>query len=387
MSEPPSPDPAPDAAHTPGDTTRPDGKRGTRRHENPADRFGAEAQKMLKAFDGVKHPLIVNHDNPDPDSLAGGMIMQAILKHSLGLDAPIGFRGIIGRAENQAFVRHTGVPLTPWDQLDLSKIDGLAMVDTQPNAGNNPIGADVPMLVVIDHHQIREETKASRYWFVDEHLGASSTALGWMARSLGVEFTPELATALFYGIKTETRGLARENSKADRELYTWLFERIDYGALADIQSAPLRREHYTVMAVALRNAVIHRDAAIVHVGEVDQPDITAEVADWLLRCDDLSWVLCTARHNDGIQISLRTSWKKAGAHRIIRETVKDLGRAGGHAMMAGGRAPIDVAAGRDENMLVKALQQNFLVCINAADAPGEPLVPPPSFRKIIGSDR
>ena len=53
---------------------------------------------------------------------------------------------------------------------------------------------------------------------------------------------PHLATALFYGIKSDTRDLGREYEPADIDCYNWLFPLIDKPALSRIEhpSVPAR---------------------------------------------------------------------------------------------------------------------------------------------------
>ena len=112
----------------------------------------------LQKIAGSGPVLILTHDNPDPDALASGIALATLLKQAWGIPTRLVYSGLIARAENQAMLRL----LTPeWEALtdlgDLGAYAALAMVDSQPGAGNNslPTGM-VPQIVIDHHHPIRE---------------------------------------------------------------------------------------------------------------------------------------------------------------------------------------------------------------------------------------
>lgn len=94
--------------------------------------------------------LILTHDNPDPDSLATGKGLAALLS-VWGIPSRMVYSGLVARAENRAMLNR----LTPeWEHSDtlefLDEYPAIALVDSQPTAGNNRLPAPVLPTIVID---------------------------------------------------------------------------------------------------------------------------------------------------------------------------------------------------------------------------------------------
>ena len=159
--------------------------------------------------------LILPHNDPDPDAIASAVALRHLLAQRLGVEVNIAYKGIIGRAENKALVRYLGYPLRRLTGSDLRQPLPIALVDTQPGAGNNALPSKSTATIVIDHHPWPEVTAAARFVDVRSDVGATSTILTEYLQAAGIEPSPPLATALFYGIKTDTMGLGRGASPAD----------------------------------------------------------------------------------------------------------------------------------------------------------------------------
>src|SRR5262249_50032045 len=86
--------------------------------------------------------LILTHDNADPDSMAGAEALALLLRSEAHIDTTIARGGIVGRAENRAMVSVLGLDHRDVSTLHLEHYPTIALVDTQPETGNNslPIG-------------------------------------------------------------------------------------------------------------------------------------------------------------------------------------------------------------------------------------------------------
>ena len=80
--------------------------------------------------------LILPHNNPDPDAIASALALQFVLREKLGVNSSLAYQGIIGRAENRSLVRYLEHPFQHITSLDWSALVPVALVDTQPGAGN-----------------------------------------------------------------------------------------------------------------------------------------------------------------------------------------------------------------------------------------------------------
>ncbi len=82
------------------------------------------------------------------------------------------------------------------------------------------------------------------YYDVRTDVGAACTILVEYLCEAEVEIDPLLATALFYGIKTDTRGLGRNAAPADVAAYYYLQPRIDTDVLSEIEQAQVPVDYF-----------------------------------------------------------------------------------------------------------------------------------------------
>jgi len=73
------------------------------------------------------------------------------------------------------------------------------------------------------------------------------------------------------------------------------------------------------------------------------PDVVAELADLFLRIDRVHWALVMGRYRGSVYVSLRTELARANAGRVIRQLIGEMGKAGGHGLIAGGRIDLRAA--------------------------------------------
>jgi nanoRNase/pAp phosphatase (c-di-AMP/oligoRNAs hydrolase) len=95
---------------------------------------------------------------------------------------------------------------------------------------------------------------------------------------------------------------------------------------------------------------------------VEQPEIVAEVADLLHRCERITWAFCMANMNGRLLVSMRSSDPGARCNRLLRHFIGKNGNAGGHHHMAAGfmntagQSPEERDANRDQLIQKLALQ-------------------------------
>jgi nanoRNase/pAp phosphatase (c-di-AMP/oligoRNAs hydrolase) len=291
--------------------------------------------------------LVLTHDNPDPDSIAAALGLRRLLEAD-GFTVTLALGGIIGRAENRAMVRELKVPLIPIERLDLGRFHIVGLVDTQPQTGNNSLPDDRKPDIVIDHHPPREASSGVLWRDIRSEVGATATIVYEYLQLAGLALDETLTTAFLYALKSETRDLGREAGDDEREAYLELMAKADFTRLYSISHPKLGREHFVAVDRAIRGAVVWGDLLAVNVGDLDYPDLVAEVADMMLPFDKARWVICVGQHENNVYLSLRTDVPTANAGQVIRRVVGARGAAGGHGMIAGGRLFAEV---RDESEL------------------------------------
>jgi nanoRNase/pAp phosphatase (c-di-AMP/oligoRNAs hydrolase) len=332
-----------------------------------------DVAQQLANLAGRGQAVVLMHDNPDPDCMAAAECLRALLKIRAGLEVTVARGGMIGRPENRAMVQVLGLRHVPVEDLDLESYGVIALVDTQPETGNNslPIGHRVD--IVVDHHPLRGPAVRAPWCDIRDTYGASSTITYDYLRSSGIPIDPTLATALLYAIKSETRDLGREASPHEMLAYQELLPRADMAQLHAIAEPKVPAAHFAALDRALRRAELRDFLLTVSLGELDYPDLVAELADLLLPYERASWVMCTGRYKGHCYLSLRTDQPHAHAGGVIRRLVAGKGAAGGHGMIAGGRmhGPIP----DDASLAVQHADLVLGLCRELAIPPAAPPVP------------
>lgn len=326
------------------------------------DMMAANLDALQTVVTGQPDLQIVTHNDPDPDAIASALGVQYLLREAWGVEAPIVYEGIIGRAENRALVHYLESPLTPLPDAWL--IRPCILVDSQPGAGNNPYSSAEHVLVVVDHHPLLPETAGVVYADVRPELGATASILVEYLRLLDVPVPAHLATALFYGIKSDTLCLARGASGKDMEALLSLQALVDEPALMAIERAQVSPAYFRAFHQALESTQIYGDVLLADIGPMAYPDWAAEMADWFLRLDAIQWVVCLGTYEDTIYLSVRTRDMRGGAGRVARDAIGRDGFAGGHGMAAGGQLPL---RGRDRREVTATLQARILRRLKVPD--------------------
>jgi nanoRNase/pAp phosphatase (c-di-AMP/oligoRNAs hydrolase) len=284
--------------------------------------------------------LILTHDNPDPDAMASAYALQFLLKAHYGVRSRIGFGGVVGRMENQAMVRLLGIPVRRLRPGDLRRHQSVLLVDTQPAFSNNPFPASRRAALVLDQHLAHRRPSAGCV-VIDTECGATSALAAEALFAVARRIPRKIATALVYGILTDTQNFLRAGGPAVVNIYRSLLPLSDPRILGRIQHPTRSREYFRSLAKGIRNALQRRGLIVSHLGAVENPDLVALVADALLTYEGVRWSLCTGRYRKNLHVSLRATEPRPFPGGFLRRLLRPTGSAGGHGTIAGGQLPID----------------------------------------------
>ena len=309
---------------------------------NPA----ADAPKRLIEFitqrgRTLSSLLIVTHDHPDPDALASAWALGLLAKKYCRSRVRIGYGGIIGRRENRMMLDSLGVPARPLRGTDLES-PNIALVDTQPPFKNNPIATRRRPTIIVDHHPKSSKTNAE-FLMIDETVGATCTMLAEALLLAGVKVPARLATAIVYGIGSETQNLGREAGRRDIDAYLAFLPKASMKALWRMANPPRPASFFQSLARGIRDAFVIRDIIGVHLRELPNADRVAQMADFLLSHEKMRWSIVTGRFDGRLHVSLRTSYANGEAGALLKGLMGS-GRGGGHKMIAGGSVVVGQTA-------------------------------------------
>ncbi len=285
--------------------------------------------------------LIVPHDFPDPDSIGAAVGLRLLSEHLGVTRCDIAFAGFIGRAENRAMVELLEIEHLNLNDIDVGDYDCIVTVDTLPDNGNVSIN-DVSIVdLVIDHHPANElEKHPGTVYEIHTDVGATSTMITIFLLLAAVEVSSKIATALFYGIKTDTSDMARNCHDIDILCYKFLFDLIEHSTLSHIESPQREEEYFRLLHSAAEDLVVYGNVAYSHLGKVTIPDYVPEMADIFHSLKELEWIVCSAVFGDNIIYSIRSKKdiRAGGRARKIAQIFN--GSGGGHPTMSAGRVPL-----------------------------------------------
>jgi nanoRNase/pAp phosphatase (c-di-AMP/oligoRNAs hydrolase) len=218
--------------------------------------------------------------------------------------------------------------------------------------------------IVLDHHQSAEGELPSgnNATFVDvrPEIGSTSAIVTGHLIEAGVKPSREAATALFYGIMTDTADLSRNVSEVDLRAQEFLFPLVDRPKLAAIRSPRLPLGYYQVLRDALDKVRLYDGVTLCSLGRTGSAEMVAEVADLLLRMEGVRAVFCGGMVGSSYYLSVRTE-PGGDAWRLIRAAMEgEPGSSGGHGAVAGGTIQLDAADSRTLRRLERRLERNIL---------------------------
>jgi nanoRNase/pAp phosphatase (c-di-AMP/oligoRNAs hydrolase) len=237
-------------------------------------------------------------------------------------------------------IKYLNITLVPVSDIRFDDRTIVTLVDTQPGRANNSLPDRFLPTAVIDHHPAYSPMHGVPFLDLREDYGATSTMLTEYLQESRLTPESKIATALFYGINSETQDLGREATPADVQASHYLYPFANKRRLAKIENARVPREYFEVFRDAIEEAVIYNKVVISVLGQVQYPDMVAEVADFLLRLDQVEWSAAIGAYNHHLHVSLRTTNREANAGEVLQQVLGSHS-AGGHDMIAGGRIAVE----------------------------------------------
>jgi nanoRNase/pAp phosphatase (c-di-AMP/oligoRNAs hydrolase) len=338
------------------------------RHEDAAKRV----EDLLHVCKRRGRILVLTQDNPDPDALASAAALRELIRLNLHKPVAIRYGGICGRAENRAMIDILRIGARRLSPAHLDRYATVCLVDSQPQAGNNILAGRRSADVVIDHHLLPKRRPWSAVFAdVRPDYGATTTILYEYLTAARVKIHPNLATAMFYGIQSDTQDLGRESGPADIRAYQELFLLTDKRKLARIRHASVPAEYFVMLAESLSSCVVAGATVISCIHPCRDADMIAEVADRMMRLEGARTAVCYGVCGDVIHLSARSIDARGNTARRMKRVVRHLGTGGGHRTMAGGQIPVE--GDLDKRL---ALIRARILKVFAAGKEPVPLLPP-----------
>lgn len=293
--------------------------------------------------------------NADPDALASALALKRIMAHRVE-DAVIARVNTITRPDNLEMISSLRIPVRKLTPLLSAQYDHFALVDSQPH--HHPEFASRTIAICIDHHPVSEEHPvAAAYTDIPAGYGAVSTRLTEYLYNLKIRPGMLLATALLYGIKTDTQSFERPFSDADVRAFQLLSRRANQPLLRKIYRSEFKPEWVKHFPRALERMVRVGHGVYSYLGEMKEADVLVVLADFFLRIQGVGSVLVCGRVGDTVIAVFRGDGLRRDMGKAAARLFGDLGSAGGHKALARAEFPMSATGGEElESFLWNRIQ-------------------------------
>ena len=287
--------------------------------------------RALRAFArGVAVVPILVQQDPDPDGMASALGLRTLLDRPEDA-SPIISLGEVTRPENRRMAELLDLRVVRVTEAELKGFKRVITVDTQPLPGETQT-----RYAVIDHHPARDGYAADFLDIRPEMGAAASMVTAYLRVGDEHRITPRLATALIYGIRTETEVLRRGTMGADVEAYAFLQGLADQELLRKIGRPSFSEDGVRAVGRALGGLRKTADIAVAWVGRLDDRNshVLPNLADFCLAIESVSWSAAAGLVEDELVINIRRVGGGVGAGDLAKSLAEEEGMGGGHRSMA-----------------------------------------------------
>lgn len=295
-------------------------------------------EKLKTVLGEHKKGLILIYGNPDPDAIGSALALREVLK-KLNVTALIRYTGAIGRLENEAMLRQLRIPASSLAPAELTEPGLVAVVDAQPDFFK---GMELPAIdLVFDHHPRRGRIQ-TRFSDVRPHCLSTSSIVTEYLLALNIPIEARLATALYYGIITDSRNLQKAFTREDIQAMMALDRKVNRVLLRRIEFSCYSLNLMDYFNIALIKMRFARHVIYSHIGPVPSADVCSQIADFLIRVKEASWALVSGVVGRKLIVVFRCDGYRGHAGRAAEAAFGACGSAGGHRTM--GRAEVEAEA-------------------------------------------
>lgn len=331
-------------------------------------RASRNAQRLQNLLTGWKGELgIITHKNPDPDAISSAMALASIAETASGgnLKCRILYEGNVGHQENRAFINMLEIKMERLTPEILAECDYLALVDCPGPGMNNDLPKDTPINIIIDHHSQEGVERVVQPLFVDvrPESGATSSILTQYVQELYLPLTTNVATALFYGIRSDTNEFQRHIHPQDLHNAAYLLPFTDKELLEIVMTPSMSHETMDVIGKAITNCTVIQGYLFSNVGYVRNRDALPQAAEMLLNLEGVNTALVYGITDTAIICSGRNRDIRLHLGDVMKEAFSKIpgASAGGHATMAALSIPLSAfVLAKDKEALLDMISDAIL---------------------------
>ncbi|MEN6610129.1 MAG: DHH family phosphoesterase [Methanoregulaceae archaeon] len=308
-----------------------------------ATRLSKKLFTLLSGWEGTLG--IITHKNPDPDAISSAIALASIARHAnpKKLATRIFYEGNIGHQENRTFVNLLDIRMEHATPALLAECRYLAMVDCAGPGINNDIRPETRINIILDHHKIPPVGTggpAVEFQDIRPGMGATASILTQYLEELDIPVDRKVATALLYGIRSDTKDFRRNTTPQDMNYAAYLLPLTDNDLLDKIMSPSISQETLDILGSAIQNRKIRSGYLFANVGYIRNRDALPQAADLLINLEGVNTAIVYGITDTAIVLSARNRDVRLHLGNVLSEAFGDMGTAGGHPNMAAATLPL-----------------------------------------------
>ncbi len=282
---------------------------------------------------GYGQIVIQCHDNPDADALASGFALRWYLEQK-GVPARFVYGGANPITKSNLVLMNENLEIGCEHVTSIDPPELLITVDCQYKESNVTV-FPAENVAVIDHHQVSAELPGMSE--VRSNYGSCSTVIFEMLQAEGIDINADrrVATALYYGLMTDTADFSEISHPSDRDLRDTA--EFNKASVTLFRNSNLSIEELRIAGEALKNTIVddRRCSGIVEAGPCDS-NILGIISDMFLEVEGVNTCVVYNLLPSGIKYSVRSCIKEVKACELAAFLAENLGGGGGHLVKAGG---------------------------------------------------
>lgn len=305
----------------------------------------------LLRFDDI---VIQCHDNPDADALASGYaLLWYFNQHNKAARFIYRGRNEVTKSNLKIMITELSIPVSyEPDFTDRPQL--LVTVDCQPGQ-RNVTDTPADTVATIDHHQVTSSLPELSE--VRSGVGSCATVIWDMIRDEGLDPDSDklIATALYYGLFTDTNRLSEISHPLDRDMAEQLT--VNKAVIRAMCNSNISLEELTLSGKAIfENYYNESNKYLVIRAEKCDPNILGVISDFALEADAVDVCVAYYTGDEEIKFSVRSCTKEVHANELASYISEGVGGGGGHIYKAGGTIrPELIADGRAEGYIDRRL--------------------------------
>ena len=293
----------------------------------------SDCKKLIEICKG-RHIYIQTHNFPDPDAIASAFGLQNIFKH-FDIDSTLCYEGRIDKLSTKKMTEVFNIKIFSYDQIrdNMSENDYIVCVDSQKGNGNitDFIGDEI---ACIDHHPIYVNTE---YKYSDiRFVGSCSTIIAKYFKDLNLTPDKHTASALLYGLKSDTLNFSRGTTILDIDMFKFLYPKADNDMLKVLEHNNMELNDLKAYGAAIENIKIYGTIGFACIPFSCPDALIGIISDFMLELNSVDVTVIYSKREDGYKFSIRSENKNIDAGSVINLALSDIGSGGGHPSMAGG---------------------------------------------------